>query len=57
MFIAVLHFVFFTFVIFLVMGFLWSLLEVAVYGDSQPRVVDDIVGIILAILIYHVIWG
>jgi hypothetical protein len=38
---------------YLIIAFLWKVAEFALYGKSSPRIVDDIVAIVLAISLYY----
>lgn len=38
---------------FLLIGILWQVLELIFYGEIQPRIVDDIIGLFLFYYIYR----
>lgn len=44
-------------IIYIIVSFVWSGLEYLIYGERHPRLVDDIVGIILVISIWFNIFG
>ena len=46
------RFITFTIILFIVQG-VWMGLELCFYGEIQPRIVDNVVGIILAISLFH----
>ncbi|MCC3687466.1 hypothetical protein LLR47_19880 [Bacillus cereus] len=52
MFIKILVFI----LIYMVIGFAWNFAEKIFYGKSTPKLIDDIVAIILTISIYNNIY-
>lgn len=47
--------VFYIFLLYVVIGLLWAGAEKVFYGERTPRVIDDVVAIILAVTLYLLI--
>ncbi|NHC21010.1 hypothetical protein G6554_22575 [Bacillus sp. MM2020_4] len=45
--------IFWVMLIFLVVGGIWSLVEKLIYGQITPRILDDIICLVLSISLYY----